>query len=239
MIYLIFGNDLKKSREKLNSLVAQLLKKGDKNSFFEFGEDDFDESEFNTLYKTPALFSFASIIVLRRHFSVPVLADFHLSNLDKYNDCEHRLLFWEEELDKQYKKAFKKYKDRILEFNFKYKKEIEKEKGDKRIFQICDAFARRTRHDSWVIYRKLLAEGVSVDDIFWKIFWQVKTLLSIKENDSQGLHPFVYQKNKKNADRFSTNDLKKFLSELTDLFHKSRFSGNDLEIGLEKILLKV
>ena len=106
-------------------------------------------------------------------------------------------------------------------------------------FRLCDLIAGRRRMDSWVLYQKFLRSGAATEEIFWKVLWQIKTLLAVKKGAIQSLHPFVLSKNKTCAKLFKEEELVNFLGELTDVLRFSRYGQKDLSIGLENFILKI
>ena len=116
--------------------------------------------------------------------------------------------------------------------------------GEKRTvlnpFQICDAVAEKNRKSAWILLQKALLSGVPAEEVFWKIWWQVKVLLLVK-NQPQGLdlHPFVIKKNLRNIKNFTQEELKNLSWNLVDLYHKTRKGQAEFETGLEKILISL
>ncbi|MDO8554949.1 MAG: hypothetical protein Q7R75_00030 [bacterium] len=106
-------------------------------------------------------------------------------------------------------------------------------------FKLCDLIAGRRRMDSWVLYQKFLRSGAVTEEIFWKVLWQIKTLLAVKKGAIQSLHPFVLNKNKTYSRLFEEEELVNFLGELTDILRFSRYGQKDLSIGLENFILKI
>lgn len=115
-------------------------------------------------------------------------------------------------------------------------------------FQICDAVASRDRKTSWILLQKALLSGVSAEEVFWKIWWQVKTLLLVKflaganvkniEKES-GLKSYPAQKALAAIRNFSSSELNQLSWNLVDLYHKIRKGQAEFEIGLEKILISL
>ena len=67
------------------------------------------------------------------------------------------------------------------------------------LFQLCDAFAQRNKRQLWLLFQRALLLGVSAEEIFWKLWWQTKNLLLLKNLPlgraaKSGLHPFVEKK---------------------------------------------
>lgn len=107
-------------------------------------------------------------------------------------------------------------------------------------FQICDAVAEKDRKSAWILLQKAILSGVPVEEVFWKIWWQVKVLLLVKNQPQDlDLHPFVIKKNLRNIKNFTQEELKNLSWNLVDLYHKTRQGQAEFEIGLEKILISL
>jgi len=124
----------------------------------------------------------------------------------------------------------------------KIKKKMAKKsysKKDSNLFRIADLVVFRKRKEAWLLYQKELFNRTLAEDIFWKLFWQFKTLLFVSKGEKASLHPFVYSKAKKAVILFNNGEVEKKLSELLDLHHATRAGLCDLSIGLEKFILKI
>src|SRR3989344_8757951 len=66
---------------------------------------------------------------------------------------------------------------------------LDKKGREFNIFALTDAFGARNKKDAWIIYQKALLAGLSAEEIFFKIIWQVKSMLiasrtkSVEETD--------------------------------------------------------
>ncbi|MBU3925836.1 hypothetical protein KJ763_01555 [Patescibacteria group bacterium] len=107
-------------------------------------------------------------------------------------------------------------------------------------FQICDAITFRDRKNSWILLQKGLLNGVSAEEVFWKVWWQIKVLLLVK-NQPQGLNlnPFVIKKSLNGAKNFTQDELKNLSWQMVNLYHQVRNGQAEFEPGLEKILISL
>ena len=129
------------------------------------------------------------------------------------------------------------------------------------IFGIVDAFSNRQRLEAWLLLQKYQMRGMDAEEVFWKIFWQVKNLLLVKlslteyrrarkvnANSSAAefslkqkikLHQFVLQKCLKTEKLFSQEELDKFSGELAGIYQNSRYGNLEFGMAMEKFLLKI
>ncbi len=115
------------------------------------------------------------------------------------------------------------------------------------IFQICDAFASKNKTKVWILFQQALLRGVSAEEIFWKLWWQVKNLLLVEGllklnvknlQKESGLHPFVVKKTLSALRNFTGKELSDSSLELVKLYHNARKGEADFGIGMEKFLIK-
>jgi DNA polymerase III delta subunit len=236
---LVFGSDTIKSHDKFNKIVAQTLKKETGFSFFKVDEESFSEDFFNRLFKTKSLFSGKSLIAAKRLFSNQFASDFLIKNLKKISLSENVFILWEEKITEDHLKSVKEYANDLWEFKQVAPKK-ERFFKNNNLFQLADLVASRQKEKAWLLYQEELFNGTQAEDIFWKMIWQIKSLLIVKKGGgSELLHPFVYKKAEKTAPLFSKEELHNCFSELIDLYHKDRRGAGDLAVGLERFILKI
>lgn len=108
-------------------------------------------------------------------------------------------------------------------------------------FSITDAFGARDKKRAWVLYQQALLSGLSPEEIFWKLVWQIKSLLvaaktgSVAETD---MKPFPYNKAKSLLKYWQLDELQKFSEDMVRSYYETR-RGKDTEIVLEKIILSL
>ncbi|MEK7130993.1 MAG: hypothetical protein AAB924_01330 [Patescibacteria group bacterium] len=113
-------------------------------------------------------------------------------------------------------------------------------------FAICDAFAEKNKAKTWVIYQQALRQGIPAEEVFFKIFWQIKNLLLVKKLinagvdnaiKETGLHAFVASKAIKSAQKFSEEELENYSYEMLRIYHEERRGLLELPIEFEKLLI--
>ena len=109
------------------------------------------------------------------------------------------------------------------------------------VFALTDAYCDKKRSMAWAIYRAGISAGLDAYELHGKIFWAVKNMILVKQTSSPveaGLHPFVYGKTKKSAEKFTIDELQKSLIALCVLFHENLFGGVNMETSLEAFILE-
>ncbi len=115
-----------------------------------------------------------------------------------------------------------------------------KGKTDFNIFALTDAFGARDKRSAWVLYRKALAAGMAPEEVFYKIVWQIKSLLLAKKTgtaDEAGMKAYPYSKAKGYLKNFQGNELEDLSEELVIGYHNARRGKEEIETLLEKMLL--
>lgn len=246
MIYLFFGGDVDQSRRKIRFLIDD-LEKNNQAAVFRLDEDDFSAPRFEEFLKANSLFYNQCVILLKDVFLNKEAADFVLANLDKAAASSNVFIFWEKKPAADVVKKFKKYTKDIFEFSLA----SEPKKSAKELFNIfslSDAFAARERRRTWLLYQKALIAGITGEEVFWKLVWQVKNLMIVKNLaifnqpaivKATGWHPFVAKKNLQAVGNFSQEELKNYSRRLVGLYHDCRFGLDDFSLGVERFILKL
>lgn len=301
MIYLFFGEDNFRSRERLHEFLGQLS--DGKNRTFSLSwldADTFAKLSFEELAREESLFGGHYIIVCENLFQKEDLPDFLVKNLELCKCSKKIFVFCEESLEPSHLRYFQKFAEKVEEFNFlplpqlriwlekeAKKKEVEmtsglreemiqqygrnlwllshelekyalnsvKESFSRRpeaekvnIFHLTDAIALKDRSRAWFLFQKAMLSGSDIEEIFWKIVWQIKNLLIVKKLqplpekkivEKTHLHPYVVKKTASATRLYTEEELARYSSELVNLYHNARRGRTDFETGIEKFLIKL
>ncbi len=117
------------------------------------------------------------------------------------------------------------------------------------IFHLTDAFGEKNKRGAWVLYHKALLSGLPVEEVFWKLTWQVKNILLVKRMSEElrknkeevtkesGLNPFVVKNCLNFAKNFDIDKLNTLYLDLIDIFYRIRTGRSDFDTSIEKFLL--
>lgn len=117
-----------------------------------------------------------------------------------------------------------------------------KTKSNFNIFLLTDALAARRKKDAWLLYQKAMSEGITPEEIFWKLQWQVKSLLlalRINKAEEADMKPFPYSKAKGHLKNWQKEELEKLMEDLVVDYHETRRGNEEMETLLEKIILRI
>ncbi len=238
MLYVIYGSDTKKTKDKFDLLIFNLLEKKKDAVLVRFNSLDWQEYQFLEMIEAQALFDTKYICALNNIFEHKEAKETFLSNIQKVNASDNVFILLEDTLTKTDLVTIEKNSAKIE--NHEEKNKLPKNSFD--IFSITESFGKRSRKDLWVLYQKAKFSGISDEEIFWKINWQLKSMLVAKSSASiaeSGLKPFVYNKSKSFAGNYKDEELQNMSRALLKLFHDSRLGLVDFEVGLESFILRI
>lgn len=243
MLYLIYGQDTLGGKRKLIQLLDFFRSKVGNLGIFRLNGDEFNLADLEELLKSKTLFEEKYVVVCDRLLGIPAAEKFVSGNIEKFASSPHIFIFFEEEMETGILDLFKKNAEKIQEFK---KTPVAAEKYNP--FPICDAFAAKDKKRLWTLFQRALLGGVPPEDIFWKIWWQMKNLLLVKSLSdagdknlakASGLHPFVAKKTFSALRNFTGEELAACSSRLVELCRDSRNGGEDMSTGLEKFFLSL
>ena len=117
-----------------------------------------------------------------------------------------------------------------------------KARADFNIFALTDAIGARKKRDAWVLYHKALAAGMVPEEIFFKLVWQMKTMLladRTRTADEADMKSFPYSKAKGFLRNFKPGELEKLSEDLVLGYHRARRGEVEVETLVEKTLLRL
>ncbi len=236
MITVLVGSDVAARKKRLAILQATLQKEcSDVRTITDI---DFNGDELRSLAGSTSLFGGTFGIILNSIADNADRREELLALLPALSESAHRFVISENALPALFMKKVAALKITAEEFEPKFKAKKEEVFNT---FLLSDAIYDRKRSLAWPLYREAISLGLESRELHSKIFWAVKTMLiahSSKTAGESGLNPFVYQKAKKGSVNYTEYELKKMLTDLSELFHEALLSGIDLEAALEAYILR-
>ena len=249
MFYCLYGDNTKKSREKLQSLLRSLFLKKPNDAFFKLEPDNFTENKLEELIKSQGLFENKYIVQMDGLFEDKIISKVLISKLDDLKESKNVFIFIENKISKSILKKIEEFASRVQEFvsNQSKGRTFATEKGDFKIgdfniFDLATCFGNRNKKDLWVLYQKTRARDIPSEEVSGIIFWQLKMIfLAMNSRDASeaGLKPFVFNKAKGYLKNYSEVELKKMSANLVYIYHNARRSGLNLDLALEKFILEL
>ena len=126
-------------------------------------------------------------------------------------------------------------------------KEAESDVGPKgkinfNIFSITEALAERDKKNAWILYQKALGAGLTPEEVFWKLVWQVKSLMlasRTKTAEEAGMKSYPYSKAKSALRNWKEGELENLSRKLVVGYHACRLGEEEMETFVEKVLLSL
>ena len=251
MLYFLYGTDTTKARAKLHELLDTLQKKKPDAALFRVESEQWNDAQFEEFLGGQGLFSQKYIVVLDRVFENAEAKATVVGKLKEIADSDNVFMFIEPVVDAASLKKIEKHAQKTQEF------EEKKSAGAAgagafgggsgsgapfNIFSLTDAFGTRDKKKLWVLYQQALASGSQPEEIHGILFWQLKSMILAAESGSaaeSGLKPFVYQKSKGFAARFSRDELRSLSGAFIDIYHNARRGISEMDVALEKFILSI
>lgn len=237
MIYLFYGTDTEKAREKAHALMDALVAKKPDALVFKLDAETWSRSEMEGLLGSEGLFQKSNIVFLNRVLENEEAEEYVLGALAELEASPNMFIVLEGGLTKAVIGKFEKKASKVQEFAT-----AAKAKKEFNAFAMADALGNRDKKNLWSLYEEALFEGKPVEEIHGLLFWQLKSMLQAKNSGSAedaGLKPFVYSKSLRFARNFKEGELERLSSDFVRAYHDSRRGLVDFETELERVILTV
>ncbi|MBX4209368.1 hypothetical protein KW799_01595 [Candidatus Parcubacteria bacterium] len=238
MLYVIYGTDIEKAREKSHALFDALKAKKPDAAAGIMRADEVTPEKIEELTQTQGLFENKQIIFMDRTLEDPEIRDVMLGKIDAIKESPNIFIFFEGKLTKETLKKLEKRAEKITE----YEATEEKKKEGGSFFALADALGARDKKKLWAMLREALDEDAAPEEIHGILFWQAKSLALAAKTASAadaGLNPFVYGKAKRYAANFKEGEIDALLSKLVHMYHRAHRGQALFEIELEKLALDI
>lgn len=206
MIYILSGNDTKKKKISLKKLCKDSLPISIPSAELS-RETIFSQAGSNSLFGE-------SLVVVLDNIINENNINLSPEDLLALKNSKTTFVFLEDKLLAPDIKKYKKYAT-IEDFS----KEEGKKQPKMNVFNIAEAFSRKDKIGTWVLYGEAIRNGSSPEEISGILFWKVKTMIL---NGSKF---------------FSKDELVHLSSELVSIYHDSHMGKCDFTIGLEQFIL--
>ncbi len=236
MLYVIYGTDIDKVREKASALRDALTKKKPDASLFTMTGEDVSGERLDELVASQGLFENKYIVYADRILENRDANDVVYERLPLMKESPNVFIMLEGKLLAEAKKKLEKYAEKMEEHALK--DAPKKQSND--IFALADAFGKRDAQSLWVLYRKAIDEDAVPEEVHGIIWWQAKSIALAMTGLSPvetGLNPFVHKKAQSFAKNFTREEMNTILSDLVRMYHDAHRGKHDFKIALEKFAL--
>ncbi|MEK7596522.1 MAG: hypothetical protein AAB450_00155 [Patescibacteria group bacterium] len=238
MLYVIYGTDTEKAREKSRALFEALKGKKPGAAAGILTAEDVTEDKLLELTQSQGLFENKQIIFMDRVLENKNTWNIVLEKIDAVADSPNIFIFFEGKLTRDILKKLEKGAEKIQEYVLDEETPAEKSN----FFPLADALGSRDKKKLWILFRDAMDGDAVPEEIHGILWWQAKslTLASKTRNASEaGLNLFVYNKAKRYLSNWKKEEVESLLSKLSRMYHEAHRGEADFEIELEKLMLDI
>lgn len=202
----------------------------------EFDADSFSASAFLSLKESLGIFENKSIIVVKYPKEKKEVWDIVFQNIKDMEFSDNGFIILEDNLSKEEAEEIKKHVKTFIDHTEK--------KFDTRenLFPLANAIGRRDKKSAWTLWCLAISKGISAEEIYNIILWQVKAMVLALRSASAleaGMKPYPFESAKKFAKNFKESEIENLYQNLVDLYHEKRRGGLDMELSLERFILSI
>ncbi|MDQ2932801.1 MAG: hypothetical protein M3Q80_00270 [bacterium] len=241
MLYVFHGSDVSSSQKKATTLVTSLREKKPDASYVRIESSHWTPSIVEEHLGGQGLFSNKYIIYLDRVTENSEAKEGLVEYVSAMKESANIFIVFEGKVVAEYKKAFEKHADKVVESDEPTKPAFGKS-NEFNIFALADAVGERNRFKAWSLYRQAIDTGLEPENIIGTLFWQLKSMSLVAQGrpaHETGLSPFVFSKAKKAAEKYSKEELGSFTKQLITLYHDGHRGMCDVELGVERLMLRI
>lgn len=238
MIRFFIGEDSYGARNAMREAIASVRKESP-NAL----ETHHDDTSFDPIIAREALsgggmFGVGNIIIFDGIFEHAEGCFFYEKVLPDFFDTEHHVFIRESALDKKILEKLKK-KAIISEFVPLKKPEIRSNN-----FAIADAIGAKDKKNIWVEFEKARRSGRAMEELHGTIFWAFKSMYICatkkkEEAIASGMKEYSYRTYFNYAKNFLIPEIEDKLAQLKEMYHAAHRGEEELDVLIEKFLLKL
>lgn len=239
MLYSFVGENREVVLEKARTLSKTLVSKRRDAEVFDVDGDFFNTDEFKEIVFGQGLFGKSYIVNLNNILESKDSKDIFLEYLEDIKNSPNIFILRAGKLTADVKKNIEKFSEKVVEVKTK-SGGVKKEAFN--IFSVTDKLGERDRRGLWLVFWKAIEGGHRAEDVFWKLSWQLKTMIIATETGSPSeadMKPYPYNKAKSYAKNFERPELNKKFNELNELYRDVRLGKQEFETGLESFILSI
>lgn len=236
MLFVITGTDYSQRRRATDKLMAVLKKKRPEAEYFRLTKENFSFRKLEELSQSQGLFEQKLIVLLDELGDDKERKEALMEVAPRLGRSNSAFVITEEK--------FNKKERQLLEGSAHSYKQVGGGQKTQRFspFKVADALAKKDRRNLWVAYQQALRAGLSAEELFGTLFWQIKALLLVAKSSSRedtGLKSYAYRKAQGNLKDWQVQELEAFQLDMATIYHEARQGKSNLHLLLEERLLAV
>lgn len=244
---LVFSGAQSDRTKAVQKVIDAEVKKG--KQLVSFSDASFQKETIISYVSGADMFGNAYVVHLSRVSERAEGLEFLINDLVTLSKSETLYVVEENEINKELEKVFA---DVLLDDSVNNDAQISvttfKEAkanffGQLNAFNLVDAYNLRDKKNSWMLFMKLIAAGISAEEIAGSMMWNFKNLalyfsVAKPNADALGMKPFVYGKVAAAAKLFSKEEIATRAFDLSSALHQSHRGEGDGATLLELFILK-
>ncbi len=256
MLYVFYGEDQDKARAKWRQTLEAFRAKNSAGDIFHFDPYNFDQVKLEELAGSGlGLFGEKRLVAADRLLENKEALQWFEDWLENIIVSANTFVLLENKVDAKLAKKIEKAGGKLGKSELghpvsnpqrHWMSKLPMSKPQLNPFALTNAFGDRDRKQTWVKLQEALHSGEAAEQVFWRLSWQIKTMLLVKKNEQlakpsplTSLKPFVLNKTRGQVRKFETEELENISSEMIRLWHDSRRGLMDFELGLERLVLSL
>jgi len=251
MIYVFHGSDRSRVQNNANEKRAELIAINPDVQVAAFDYKDGVEERIKELSAGVSLFGEKRLIILRYFAETALGRDILIALVPHLVLSMHDVLIIEDPLTKEPLAKLEESGAKINKFMKPAKPGYSGAREFKpshpifagyNIYGFSDAFGARDKKLLWVEYRTALTAGLPVEELFWKLSWQLKNMLIVAKlapNEQCDVNPFVLNKSRSFLRNYKSEELPRLSMKLIEIYHKARRGQTDFETAIERFVLEL
>ncbi|MCA9361662.1 hypothetical protein KC845_03860 [Candidatus Kaiserbacteria bacterium] len=233
MLYVFCGSDTIAVRNQAFAFIHDFEDKGVNVRRIDI--DLYQPNLFSDLVGAQSLFGEQELYLLDTLSQETTVADDVLSHLEAFAGSNNIFVVIEGTLLATPKKQFAKHATKLVEV-----KGVSEERYNP--FGMADALLKKDKKSLWLLYQAAKQAGLSAEEIIGTLWWQVKMLRLAEVCDSAseaGVKDFPFNKAKRALASYKSGEVKTLARQLLIIYHDGHGGGKDIDIDLERWMLKV
>lgn len=241
MIYIYYGPEYHRVAHKAHELLAALSKKKPEASIHYLNGETFKEGEWERVLFAHGLFVETLLVFGSRILENKEHKAYFEKHIKEIADSHNIFIFAEAVVPPALLKKIEKHAEKVVELSQK----IAEKKEKPNLFGLTDALGAKNKERFFVEYERALLSGATADEIHPLLFWQIKSILSVKtlgakkSPEAIGMKPFLFKKALGFSKNYTEEELRELSQEFTKLFHDARFGETDLELGILNTIMSL
>ncbi len=241
MILFIYGDDVKKVKEKVTATVDALLIKQKDASVFKIEAGSWKSEYAQELLNAQGLFLSKYVIVFNFISENKEAFSELLDLLPLMKSADHVCIIAEGNIAEKNKEKIKKAAQKSQELLLKKAPNKDFQKNEVPTFAFAMSFANREFQKTENYFHALLDLKLAPEEVHGVLWWQMKSIkLASAAQSAVGadLSPYVFKNAKSSSLKWNPDDLDQVLNSLFEMYHLAHRGRIDFYNTIERLIVR-